>query len=69
MAYKQQQAVSKPLLIILLVVALIGAFMLARNMMDSGGGDEKVEGVPEVPENLQPPVLPPNGPRPTTGGN
>ena len=68
MAYKQQQAVSKPLLIILLVVALIGAFMLARNMMDSGG-EEKVEGVPDVPADLKPPVLPPNGPRPTTGGS
>lgn len=68
MAYKQQQAVSKPLLIILLVAVLIGAFMLARNMADSGG-EEKVEGVPPVPADLQPPVLPPNGPQPTTGGN
>ncbi|MEO7453893.1 MAG: hypothetical protein ABIV13_03930 [Fimbriimonadales bacterium] len=59
---------SKPLLIILVVVVLVGVFMLAKSMMNSGG-EEKVEGVPEVPENLQPPVLPPNGPQPTTGGN
>ena len=69
MAYRQQQAVSKPLLIILVVVALIGAFMLARNMMDSGVENEKFEGVPDVPDNVQAPVLPPNGPRPTTGGS
>lgn len=69
MAYRQQQAVSKPLLIILVLVALVGAFMLARNMMNSGPGEDEKVDVPPVPTDLQPPVLPPGGPQPTTGGN
>lgn len=68
MAYNQQKAVSKPLLIVLVLVALVGVFMFARTMMGTST-DEKVEGVPPIPEDLQPPVLPPGGPQPTTGGN
>jgi hypothetical protein len=67
MAYRQQQVVSKPLLIALVIVAVIGVIMFARTM-SSGGEDEKVEGVPPVPADLKAPELPANGPRPTTGG-
>ena len=68
MAYRQQQAVSKPLLITLVVVAIFGVIIFARNMA-SGGEDEKVEGVPPIPKDLKPPVLPADGPQPTTGGH
>jgi hypothetical protein len=67
MAYKQQQAVSKPLLIILVVVALIGAFLLARNMMSGSPEDEVPAGVPPVPEDLKPPPPDPYGRGPTGG--
>ncbi|MDQ2986701.1 MAG: hypothetical protein M3R13_08250 [Armatimonadota bacterium] len=69
MAYRQQQAVSKPLLIVLVVVVLVGAILFARNMASGNPENEKFEGVPEVPKDLQPPVLPPGGPQPTTGGD
>jgi hypothetical protein len=65
MAHKQ--AVSKPLLAVLVVVALIGAFMLARSMMDKPGDDEVIEGLPTMPEGFNP-KPPPNEPGAAGGG-
>jgi len=62
MSYKNQQpAVSKPLLIGLIVVAIIGAIYFATTL---GGGPEegKVEGAVEVPESIR--NLPPATPNP-----
>lgn len=68
MASRQSQAVSKPLLILLLIVAVIGVIMFVRGMGPAPDENAKFEGVPEVPKDLKPPELPANGPRPTTGG-
>ena len=68
MAYRQQQAVSKPLLIVLLVVVVIGAIMFAKNMSAPAEDENNIPGVPPVPKDLKAPPLPPDGPRPTTGG-
>lgn len=72
MSYKNQQqpAVSKPLLIGLVVVAIIAAIYFAMQM---GGGDttEKVEGAVDVPEsvkNLPPVTGMPGEPTPSAAG-
>jgi hypothetical protein len=62
MSYKNQQpAVSKPLLIGLIVVAIIGAIYFATTL--GGGGEEgKVEGAVDVPQSVK--DLGPAGPQP-----
>lgn len=52
MGYKQNQSGSKGLLITLAVVAAAGAIFFAMRAAGGGGSDDKVEGVPPVPENL-----------------
>lgn len=53
--YRNEQQVSKPLLMVLILVVVIGAAYFAFTAMNSGG-EEKVEGVPEVPTEAQAPV-------------
>ena len=62
MSYKQKEpAVSKPLLIGLVVVAIIGAIYFATTL--GGGAEEgKVEGAVDVPESIR--NLPPATPNP-----
>jgi hypothetical protein len=50
MGYRQSQIVSKPLLAMLLIVAVVGAIVWARRMMDTGVGP--VEGAMPVPESV-----------------
>jgi hypothetical protein len=66
MSYKNQQpAVSKPLLIGLIVVAIIGAIYFATTL--GGGPDEgKAEGAVDVPESVR--NLPPATPNPGDPG-
>lgn len=68
MASRQTQAVSKPLLIVLGILIVIFVVMYAMNMAGGSVENQKFEGVPEEPEVLEMPVLPPGGPQPTTGG-
>jgi hypothetical protein len=60
MGYKQGQLVSKPLLAILLIVAVIGAIVWARRLSDTGDGP--VEGALKVPESVK--ALPDAKPKP-----
>jgi hypothetical protein len=60
MGYRQGQVVSKPLLATLLIVAVIGAIVWARRMMDTGDGP--VEGAMPVPESVK--ALGPAKPQP-----
>lgn len=69
MASRQTQAVSKPLLIVLLIVVVIGVIMFVQSRGPGRDENAKYEGVPDVPADLKPPELPANGPRPTTDGN
>jgi len=64
---QQQQSVSKPLIIALIVVAIIAAIMFARNM--SGATEEKVTGIPPVPEGLPPATRNPGEPAPVDMGS
>jgi len=53
MSYKNQQpAVSKPLLIGLVVVAIIGVIFFATRM-GGGAADDKVEGAVDVPASVR----------------
>jgi hypothetical protein len=67
MGYRQNQLVSKPLLAMLLIVAVIGAIVWARRMMDTDDGP--VEGAMPVPESVKAlgPALPKPG-EPTAVG-
>jgi hypothetical protein len=67
MAYRQQQAVSKPLLIILVIVVIIGAIVFARNM-STPADENNVSGVPPIPKDLKPPPPDPLGRGPVGGG-
>ena len=60
MGYRQGQIVSKPLLAILLIVAVVGAIVWGRRMIDTGGGP--VEGAMRVPDSIK--ALPPAEPQP-----
>ena len=55
MGYRQGQLVSKPLLAVLLIVAVVGAIVWARRLTDTGDGP--VEGAMEVPASIK--ALPP----------
>ena len=68
MAYRQKQAVSKPLLIVLLVVVVIGAIMFAKNMGAPAEDENNIPGVPTVPKDFKMPTPDPNNPSPTRGG-
>ncbi|MEO7453894.1 MAG: hypothetical protein ABIV13_03935 [Fimbriimonadales bacterium] len=67
MGYRQSQIVSKPLLAMLLIVAVVGAVVWGRRMMDTGDGP--VEGAMVVPESVKAlgPALPQPG-EPTAVG-
>ena len=60
MGYRQGQVVSKPLLAMLLIVAVVGAIVWARRMMETGDGP--VEGAMKVPESIK--ALPDATPQP-----
>lgn len=60
MGYRQGQIVSKPLLAILLIVAVVGAIVWGRRMIDTSGGP--VEGALRVPDSIK--ALPPAEPQP-----
>lgn len=51
MGYRQSQVVSKPLIAILLIVAVVGAIVWARRLSDTGDGP--VEGAMEVPASVK----------------
>ena len=67
MGYKQGQLVSKPLLAILLIVAVVGAIVWARRLSDTGDGP--VEGALKVPDSVKAlgPALPKPGEPPRIG--
>jgi hypothetical protein len=67
MASRQTQAVSKPLLIIFLIVVVIGAVMLARNMSGGSAESEEIQNLPKPPEGWDP-KPPPNEPGAAGGG-
>ncbi|MDQ2986700.1 MAG: hypothetical protein M3R13_08245 [Armatimonadota bacterium] len=61
MGYRQGQVASKPLLAILLIVAVVGAIVWARRLSDSGDGP--VDGAMKVPDSVKAlgPALPKPG--------
>ncbi len=61
MGYRQGQVVSKPLLAMLLLAAVVGAIVWGRRMMDTSDGS--VEGAMPVPESVKAlgPALPQPG--------
>lgn len=67
MANRQQQAVSKPLLIVLVVVALIGLAYFVYTRSGGSAADETVEGLPTMPEGFNP-KPPANEPGAVGGG-
>ena len=60
MGYRQSQVVSKPLLAVLLIVAVIGAIVWARRLTVTDDGP--VEGAMPVPESVK--ALGPAKPQP-----
>jgi len=60
MGHRQNQVVSKPLLAILLIVAVVGAIVWARRLSDTGDGP--VEGAMKVPDSVK--ALGPAKPQP-----
>ncbi|HET6645643.1 MAG TPA: hypothetical protein VFG65_09120 [Fimbriimonadales bacterium] len=60
---QSQSSVSKPLIIVLIVVAVIGAIMFAKSRSDASG-EETVPGLPKPPPGLQPATPKPGDPTP-----